>query len=106
MRQHRPRRRSPIAKTFDIDVSEGSLTLAKFDRRSSDDLDRAESGMSSKAGAENRRIVVRPSVDAEVDSGPSFHIDHHPEFDHLQSKALDTLPARRDERPTRPRHGN
>ena len=44
--------------------------------------------MSCEAGAENRGIVVRPCVDAEVDGRPSFHINHHPEFDHLQSKAL------------------
>jgi hypothetical protein len=44
--------------------------------------------MSCEAGAENRWIVVRPCVDAEVDRGPSFPINHHPEFDHLQSKAL------------------
>jgi hypothetical protein len=57
-------------------------------RRSSDDLDRTESGMSCEAGAENGRIVVRPCVDAEVDGRPAFHINHHPEFDHPQSKAL------------------
>jgi len=57
-------------------------------RRSSDDLDRTERGMSCEAGAENRWIVVRPCVDAEVDGGPAFHINHHPEFDHPQSKAL------------------
>jgi hypothetical protein len=44
--------------------------------------------MSCEAGAENRRIVVRPCVDAEVDGRPSLPINHHPEFDHLQSKAL------------------
>ena len=37
-------------------------------RRSSDDLDRTERGMSCEAGAENRWIVVRPCVDAEVDA--------------------------------------
>ena len=44
--------------------------------------------MSCEAGAENRWIAVRPCVDAEVDGRPSFRINHHPEFDHLQSKAL------------------
>jgi hypothetical protein len=44
--------------------------------------------MSCEAGAENRWIAVRACVDAEVDGRPSFRIDHHPEFDHLQSKAL------------------
>jgi len=44
--------------------------------------------MSCEAGAENRWIVVRPCVDAEVDGRPSFPIHHHPEFDHLQPKAL------------------
>jgi hypothetical protein len=60
----------------------------RFDRRSSNDLDRTESGMSCEAGAENRGIVVRPCVDTEVDGRPSLHINHHPEFDHPQSKAL------------------
>jgi hypothetical protein len=44
--------------------------------------------MSCKAGAENRWIAVRSGVDAEVDGCPSFDVDHHPEFDHLQSEAL------------------
>jgi len=44
--------------------------------------------MSCEAGAENRWIVVRLCGDAEVDGRPAFHINHHPEFDHLQSKAL------------------
>ncbi|MCK1512390.1 hypothetical protein IVB22_07330 [Bradyrhizobium sp. 190] len=44
--------------------------------------------MSCEAGAENRWIVVRPCVDAEVDGRPSLDIDHHPEFDHLQPEAL------------------
>jgi hypothetical protein len=44
--------------------------------------------MSCEAGAENRGIVVRLCGDAEVDGRPAFHINHHPEFDHLQSKAL------------------
>jgi hypothetical protein len=44
--------------------------------------------MSREAGAENCWIVVRPCVDAEVDGRPAFHINHHPEFDHLQPKAL------------------
>jgi hypothetical protein len=44
--------------------------------------------MSCEAGAENRRIVVRPCVDAEVDGRAAFHINHHPEFDHPQSKAV------------------
>ena len=44
--------------------------------------------MPCEAGAENRGIVVRPCGDAEVDGRPAFHINHHPEFDHLQSKAL------------------
>jgi len=60
----------------------------RFDRRSSNDLDRTESGMSCEAGAENRWIAVRACVDAEVDGRPTFHINHHPELDHLQSKAL------------------
>ena len=57
-------------------------------RRSSDDLDRTERGMSCEAGAENRGIAVRAGVDAEVDGGPALPINHHPQFDHPQSKAL------------------
>jgi hypothetical protein len=59
-----------------------------FDWRSSDDLDRTERGVSCEAGAENRWIALQAGVDAEVDGRPSFRINHHPEFDHLQSKAL------------------
>ena len=44
--------------------------------------------MPCEAGAENRRIAVRSRVDAEVDGRPSFDVNHHPELDHLQSKAL------------------
>ena len=44
--------------------------------------------MSCEARAENRRIAVRPCLDAEVDGRLAFRINHHPEFDHLQSKAL------------------
>jgi hypothetical protein len=57
-------------------------------RRSSDDLDRPERRMPCEAGAENRGITVRACIDAEVDGGPTFRINHHPEFDHLQPKAL------------------
>ena len=45
--------------------------------------------MPCEAGAENRGIAVGACVDAEVDGRPAFHINHHPEFDHPQSKALD-----------------
>jgi hypothetical protein len=61
----------------------------RFDWRSSNDLDRSESGMPCEAGAENRGIAVGACVDAEVDGRPAFHINHHPEFDHPQSEALD-----------------
>jgi hypothetical protein len=59
-----------------------------FGRRSSDDHDRTERGMSCEAGAQNRGIAVRAGVDTEVDGRPAFRINHHTEFDHLQSKAL------------------
>jgi hypothetical protein len=60
----------------------------RFDWRSFNDLDRTESGMPCEAGAKNRGIAVGACVDAEVDGRPAFHINHHPEFDHPQSKAL------------------
>jgi len=44
--------------------------------------------MSCEAGAENRWVAIRRRVDAEVDGRRPLPIDHHPEFDHLQSKAL------------------
>jgi hypothetical protein len=44
--------------------------------------------MPCETGAENRWVAIRPCLDAEVDGRPSFPIDPHPEFDHLQSKAL------------------
>jgi len=44
--------------------------------------------MPCEAGAENQWIAVRAGIDAEVDGSPAFHINHHPEFDHPQSKAL------------------
>ena len=44
--------------------------------------------MPCEAGAKNRGIAVGACVDAEVDRRPAFHINHHPEFDHPQSKAL------------------